>query len=466
MGMTDDLADLTLAEAAAGLAAREISSTELLDAALARLEMTEPTLHAYAYVMAESAAREARDADAELARGRAPRGPLHGIPIGVKDVCETHDAPTEAGSRVLAGWRPDHDAAVVRRLRDGGAVVIGKTVTDEFAYGQSPPPTRNAWHGDYSAGGSSSGSAAAVAVGSAYAAVGTDGGGSIRSPASLEGVVGLKPTCGLVSRTGVIPMSASLDHVGPITRTALDCALALGVMAGHDPADRQSIAVDPQHYAEGIEGGVAGMRIGVELDHFVAPGSNPAAREAAERAAAELEALGATLVEVSIALVDVVEAAFYAIMMPDTSAYHRRWLRERTDRYAVGTRVALQAGELVPAAHYVHGQRIRVLIADAFRDAFERERLDGLLVPGAGPAAREDDASSDLFDFDLRCAAANLTGLPAASVPCGFAADGLPVSFELYARPFAERTLLRVARTYEIAHPWHETRPPLSGALP
>jgi Asp-tRNA(Asn)/Glu-tRNA(Gln) amidotransferase A subunit family amidase len=457
-----DLTELTLAEAGALLHRREVTSEELLDATLARIEETEPALHAYAHVMADGARREARRADAEIARRGQSRGPLHGIPIGVKDLCHTHDAPTEAGSRVLAGARPDWDATVVRRLRDGGAVVVGKTVTDEFAYGQAPCPTRNPWSTDCSPGGSSAGSGSAVAARSAFGAVGTDGGGSIRAPAALNGVVGLKPTCGLVSRTGVVPMSASLDHVGPLARTARDCALMLDVMAGHDPADPQSLPDVPGRYAADLERGVEGLRIGVELDRFVDPRAPAITRETTERVAAELEGMGAVLVEVSIPMVDLVEPIFYAIMMPDTSAYHRRWLREQPYDYDQGTRIALEVGELIPATHYVNAQRARLLMRDAFRDTFERNGLDVLLTPASGPSAPVADMSRDLFDFTLRLAAGNLTGLPALSVPSGFTPDGLPVAVELYGRPLDERTILRVAHAYHQAYPWPSRRPSLT----
>jgi aspartyl-tRNA(Asn)/glutamyl-tRNA(Gln) amidotransferase subunit A len=210
------------------------------------------------------------------------------------------------------------------------------------------------------------------------------------------------------------------------------------------------------------------MRIGVEVDRFVDPNApvrrygSAAGPETTERVASALEALGAVVVPVSIPMVDLTEAIFYAIMMPDTSAYHRRWLREQPGDYAPGTRVALEVGELVPATHYVNGQRARLLLRDAFRDAFDRNRLDALLTPASGPSEPVSETSSNLFDFSLRLAAANLTGLPALSVPAGFTSDGLPLAVELYGRPFDEATVLRAAHTFHLAHPWPTYRPPVS----
>ncbi|TMD33466.1 MAG: amidase, partial [Chloroflexi bacterium] len=228
-----ELWSLTLRQASDGLVQRMFSAVELLDATLERLRATEPAVHAYVRLMEDSARDQAARADREIA-GRRWRGPLHGIPVGVKDLCYTAGTATGAGSKVMEGFVPEHDATVVTRLKEGGAVIVGKTVTHEFAYGQDIPPTRNPWNTECYPGGSSAGSGVAVAVGSAFAAVGTDTGGSIRVPASVNGVVGLKPTYGRVSRYGVFPMSPTLDTVGPLTRTAEDCALMLGVMAGYD----------------------------------------------------------------------------------------------------------------------------------------------------------------------------------------------------------------------------------------
>ena len=262
-----DLWRLTLREAGDRLAARELSAVDLLDATLERLHETEPTVHAYITLMEDSARQEAKAADAELKRG-AWRGPLHGIPVGVKDLLLTEGVKTQAGSKVMEGYVPDHDSTIVARLKEGGAVIVGKTVTHEFAYGQDIPITRNPWRTDCYPGGSSAGSGVSVAVGSAFAAIGTDTGGSIRVPASVNGVVGLKPTNGRVSGYGVIPMSPTLDNAGPMARTAEDCALMLGVIAGYDPQDSGSVDEPVPDYTAGLERGVEGLRLGLDREYF------------------------------------------------------------------------------------------------------------------------------------------------------------------------------------------------------
>src|SRR5258708_661180 len=266
MGVTE-WGRLTRRAAADGLARRAFSAKGLRESTRHRLRETEPSVHAYATLMEDSARRQAAAADDELKRGRW-RGPLHGIPVGVKDLCYTEGVPTQAGSRVLEGFVPGYDATVVRRLKEGGAVIVGKTVTHEVAYRQDVPPTRNPWNTDDYPGGSRGSSGRAVAVGSAFAAIGTDTGGSIRVPASVDGVVGLKPTYGRVSRYGVIPMSPTLDTVGPLTRTAEDCALMLGVIAGFDHHDAGSLEDAVPDYAGELALGVEGLRLGVDREFF------------------------------------------------------------------------------------------------------------------------------------------------------------------------------------------------------
>jgi Asp-tRNA(Asn)/Glu-tRNA(Gln) amidotransferase A subunit family amidase len=451
--------DLSVAQASGMLDHREVSARELLAATLERIEETEPQLCAYQHLMAESAQQEACQADKEIAQRGQWRGPLHGIPICVKDLVFTHDAPTEGGSQVLAGFVPFRDANVVRRLRDGGAVITGKTVTSAFGFGPTPRPTRNAWDQRYDAGGSSAGSGVAVAAGSAYGAVGTDAGGSIRHPAALNGVVGLKPTCGLVGRTGALAMSASLDVVGPITRTALDCALMLSVMAGYDPLDPQSLPSPDIRYDASIDKGVDGLRIGLEIDHFVDPTRPANGPETAERVARSLSELGATVVTLSIPEANLIEPIHHATIWPDTSAYHRRWLREQPRDYDQHSRVMLEVGELIPAAQYVTAQRARRVLCDAIRSAFVGNRLDALVTPGWGPATPVSTGPVKMFEVGMRPVVFNLTGMPAVSVPGGFNADGLPMAFELSGRPFDEQTILRIAHSYLQANPGNRRFP-------
>jgi aspartyl-tRNA(Asn)/glutamyl-tRNA(Gln) amidotransferase subunit A len=418
--------------------------------------------------MKSSAREEARRADADLAHGLW-RGPLHGIPIAFKDLVYTTEAPTEAGSRVLEGWIPSYDATVIGKLREGGAVVIGKTHTHEFAYGVNIPPTRNPWRLDCYPGGSSAGSGAAVAARSAFGAIGTDGGGSIRCPASVNGIVGLKPTTGRVSRRGVVPMSSTFDNVGPMTRTVEDCALMLGAMAGHDPLDITSLNLPVPDFTAGIESGVRGMRLGVEREFFFPSRLTADVRKAAEGALEFLAGEGADIVEVSIPELELAVAIAMPPILADTTAFHRKWIRQSAGRYDPRTRVMIELGELIPATHYVMAQRARRVLRDRVRSTFERFRLDALVAPTLPmPTVPVEDLNLVLNDasgespgssFFRHCVAANVIGIPALSVPAGFSATGLPIGIDLFGRPLQERTLFQIGRAYEVAHDWHQRVP-------
>ena len=458
---------LTLRQAADGLARGEFSAADLLESMLVRLHDTEGAVHAYVTLMVDSARAEAAAADAELRRG-AWRGPLHGIPVGVKDLCYTRGTRTEAGSRVLEGFVPEYDATVVARMRQGGAVIVGKTVTHEFAYGQDVPATRNAWHTACYPGGSSAGSGVSVAIGSAFAAIGTDTGGSIRVPASVNGVVGLKPTYGRVSRYGVIPMSPTLDNVGPLARTAEDCALILSVIAGRDTHDPSSAAEPVPDYARELRGGIAGLRLGLVGDHFFSARVVPDVRAACEEAVEALRSLGAEIVDVRLPELGVAVAIGMPILLADTSEWHRRFLRMRGERYVPQTRVMLELGELVLGAQYVTAQRARAMLRDRVRTAFAMHRLDALIGPTL-PATTmpveqlsvdlAGDGETALSAFLQHCFMGNVLGIPALSFPCGFSPAGLPIGFQAYGRPFEESTLFRIAHTYQQVTDWHTRRP-------
>jgi aspartyl-tRNA(Asn)/glutamyl-tRNA(Gln) amidotransferase subunit A len=466
----NELVGLSIREAAQRLSHKEISSAQLTEAVLERIAETEPLVHAYAHVMEKSAREEARRADADLARGLW-HGPLHGIPIAFKDLVYTRQAPTEAGSRVLEGWIPDYDATVIRKLRDGGAVVIGKTHTHEFAYGVNIPPTRNAWRLDGYPGGSSAGSGVSVAARSAFGAIGTDGGGSIRCPASLNGVVGLKPTTGRVSRHGVVPMSSTFDNVGPMTRTVEDCALMLGAMAGHDPLDPMSLDVAVPDFTLGIESGVKGIRIGVERGYFFNSKVTDEVRKAAESALHLLAGEGAEVVEITIPELQLAVPIAMPPILADTTAYHRTWLRQKADRYEAPTRVMIELGELIPATHYVTAQRARRVLRDRVRSAFDRFRLDALVAPTLPmPTVPVEELNLVLNDasgespgsgYFRQCVPANVIGVPALSVPAGFSSGGLPIGVAIFGRPLEEATLFRIARAYEVKHDWYRRAPSL-----
>jgi aspartyl-tRNA(Asn)/glutamyl-tRNA(Gln) amidotransferase subunit A len=463
---------LTIAEAGERLGRGDVTANELLDAVLERLRETEPEVHAYAGLMDETARDEAERADRELQHG-SRRSPLHGIPVAVKDLLYTRGFPTSAGSKVLEGFVPDYDAVVVERLREAGAVLVGKTVTHEFAYGQDVPPTRNSWDRRCYPGGSSAGSGVGVAVGSAFGAIGTDTGGSIRVPASVNGIVGLKTTAGRVSRRGVFPMSATLDSVGPLTRTVEDCALVLGVVAGRDRGDATAIDEPVPDYRAHLSERLEGIRVGVERDYFFYDGVRPDVRAAVEAAIDELGALGAEVVDVPrIEYIEYAAPAGITVLVADTSEWHRRFLRERGDRYVQATRVMLELGELVPATAYVRAQKARAVVRDGLRRAFDGHRLDVLAAPTIPmPTVPLELLSVDLTGsgetalsgFLHHCFLANVTGVPALSVPCGFSDEGLPIGLQLYGRPFGEPDLFRVGHAYQVATEWHLRHPEVGG---
>jgi aspartyl-tRNA(Asn)/glutamyl-tRNA(Gln) amidotransferase subunit A len=458
---------LSIAEAGDLLASREVSAAELLDSTLDRLRETEPAVHAYVTLTEEQARRAAATADDELRRGTW-RGPLHGIPVGVKDLCYTEGVATQGGSRVLEGFVPDFDATVVTRLKDGGAVIVGKTVTHEFAYGQDVPPTRNPWNTECYPGGSSAGSGVSVAVGSAFGAIGTDTGGSIRVPASVDGVVGMKPTYGRVSRYGVIPMSATLDTVGPLTRTAEDCALMLGVIAGRDSHDPASLEERVPDYRAELARGVGGLRLGVDRDFFFYRHVSADVRTAVEAAIKLLESLGAEIVEVRLPELAHAVNVGMAILLADTSEWHRRLLRSHGDKYVPATRIMLELGEMVLGAQYVYAQRARAALRARVRDSFSMHRLDGLVCPTLPQTTMPveklsvdltGEGETALGAFLHHCFLGNVFGIPALSFPCGFSSDDLPIGFQVYGRPLQEAVLLRVADAYQHVSSWHTRRP-------
>ncbi|KUF12951.1 amidase [Streptomyces silvensis] len=434
--------ELTLADAAAAIRAKDLSPVELTDSVLARAEEVEGRLHAFVGVLAERARADAARAAQEIAAGRS-RGPLHGIPMGLKDLVDVKGLPTTASSAVREGHVADADSTVATRLADAGAVLLGKTHTHEFAYGLTTPQSRNAWDTGRVAGGSSGGSAVAVAAGAATFALGTDTGGSIRVPASLNGVVGLKPTYGLIPRDGVTSLSWSLDHVGPLTRTARDADLVLAALTGRGaPYDS--------------DGDLTGLRVGVPRTHYfdrVAPDVEAAVQEATER----LRDLGAALVDVEIPLTRYIQAVQWGLMIPEATAYHERTLRTTPELYAPDVRALLEAGELVLAGDYLRAQRARTLMRRAW--ARMMEGVDVVAAPTVPlTAARVDQHSVQWADGSVESVSdsyvrlsspANITGAPALTVPVGQDGAGLPIGMQLIGRPLEERTVLRVGRAYE-----------------
>ncbi|MEV8476306.1 amidase [Streptomyces sp. NPDC051173] len=457
--------ELSLTAAADAIQARQLSPVELVDSVLDRIEKVEPHLQAYVAVMAEQARREAREA-ADEASGGHLRSPLHGIPMGLKDLINVAGVATSASSRVRAGHRAEADSTVAARLSAAGAVLLGKTHTHEFAYGLTTPQTNNAWNRDRIAGGSSGGSAVAVAAGAATFGLGTDTGGSIRVPAALNGVVGLKPTYGLVPRPGVTSLSWSLDHVGPITRTVEDAALVLSVLAGHDPRDPASLVAPRADYRPGAGADLAGLRVGVPRNYYF--DHVDAEVEATVRHAIDqLQALGAQLVEVEIPMTRYIQATQWGLMVPEATAYHEQTLRTVPELYQADVRILLEAGQLMPAGDYLHAQRSRTLMRQAWAGLLDEvDVIAAPSVPATAVAADEevitwpDGTVENVSDAYVRLSApANITGVPSLSVPVGLDAAGLPVGMQLLGRPLGESVLLRVGHAYEQTQPARELAP-------
>ncbi|MFJ8475505.1 amidase [Kitasatospora sp. NPDC094011] len=454
--------ELTLTAAAEEIRTRRLSPVELVDSVLDRIETTDPHLGAYVTVTTDQARRAAREAEHDITHGHH-RGPLHGIPMGLKDLIDVAGIPTTASSRVRADHRATTDSTVAARLNEAGAVLLGKTHTHEFAFGLTTPQTRNAWHTDRVAGGSSGGSAVAVAAGSATFALGTDTGGSIRVPAALNGVVGLKPTYGLISRHGVTPLSWSLDHVGPLTRTVEDAALVLTALAGHDPHDPASLPGPTPHYRPDTPTDLTGLRIGIPRTyyfHHVHPDVENAVRDAI----GHLETLGAQLIDIDIPMTRYIQATQWGLMVPEAGAYHAQNLRTAPELYQEDVRILLEAGQLIGAGDHIRAQRARTLMRAAWAQTLQH--VDLIAAPSTPiTAARTDQTTitwpdgttEGVSDAYVRLSApANITGLPALTLPVGHDPAGLPIGMQLLGHPLGEPTLLRVGHAYEQTQP---TRP-------
>ncbi len=469
-----ELTDLSLSEASDLLSAGETSSVELVEANLRTIEKTEPVVHAYASILAEEALAAAERADAEIAAGDR-RGPLHGLPIGIKDNIYTKGIVTESGSEVMAGFLPEYDATCVEKLEQAGAIIIGKLRCHEFALGSNAPLTRSPWDLNCYPGGSSIGSGAAVASRSSFGALGTDTGGSIRVPSSINNLVGMKASFGRVSIYGVVPVAWSLDHVGPMTRTVKDNALLLAGMAGHDPKDPTSAKQPVPDFCADLEAGVAGLRIGVERDYFFYEGLRDDIRASVEAVIAEYRQQGAEIVEIKLPELEITQDALFTIVLSECSTYHRKLIREHSDKYDPATRSIVQLGELVPATHYLAAQQARSLYRDAINRAFSEHRLDAMLWPtmpiATAPldqlyAPRADGyPDTPVGSMCHHTFNANLAGLPALTTPCGITGEGLPYGFQLTGRAFDEATVYRIAYAYEREHDWHLRKAPAIGDL-
>jgi aspartyl-tRNA(Asn)/glutamyl-tRNA(Gln) amidotransferase subunit A len=449
---------LGVVEAGALLRGGRLTSTELTEHALARIAEIDPAINSFVLVTSERARRDARQADRELASGR-DRGPLHGIPYALKDIFATAGIRTTSHSWLMVDHVPDTDSDIERRLREGGAVLLGKLATHEFALGgpsvELPfPPARNPWNPDCFPGASSSGAGAAVAAGLVRIAIGSDTSGSIRSPACHCGVLGLKPTYGLVSRRGAFPLSFSLDHVGPVARTVADMATALQVIAGHDPHDPGSVKRPVLDFSAQVGAGVRGLPIAYARDMAVAdPSTAPEVLAGLDRAADLLRRLDARVDEITLPPFELFNACGRVIMAAEGYTIHKRWLRERPLDYGRYTYQRLAPGAGLTAADLLNAFRVRRELADAVsRDVFGR--YVALIAASAlTPAARFADFGADWPPPGAVTATQtipfNVTGHPALGVPIGMSRAGLPLGMQIVGRAFDEPLLLRIAAAVE-----------------
>ncbi|MBN8925980.1 MAG: hypothetical protein BGO51_02510 [Rhodospirillales bacterium 69-11] len=454
---------LTIAEAARLIRTRALSPVALTKTFLRRIEQLDSELNSHILVLADQALAEAKRAEAEIAAGRY-RGPLHGIPIGLKDIYNTAGIATTGHSALFRDHVPQEDAATVALLREAGAVFTGKLSTWEFAIGGTSfdlpwPPARNPWDLTRDPSGSSSGSAAAVAAGLCLGAMGSDTGGSIRGPAAWCGIAGLKPTYGYLSRRGVLPLSFSLDHAGPMCWTSEDCALMMQVLARHDPLDAASASVAPIDFTAGLDASLAGLRVGV-VRHFFERDlvTEPAVIAALEDSLVALRDLGASVQDVTLSPFGVYGDTASLISRAESFAFHQDWLRKTPELYGAYGRQRLMAGAFIAAADYVNAQRQRARlvaeIASVMRD------VDVLVFPTARCVAREigeDVMASGYQPFFNR--AFNVTGNPGLSICNGYDASGLPLSLQIGGRPFEDALVLRVGHALERALGTRTRRP-------
>jgi aspartyl-tRNA(Asn)/glutamyl-tRNA(Gln) amidotransferase subunit A len=468
-----DLAWLGVAEAAALIRSRDLSPGELVEAYLERIDRLDGELRAYITVCREEARAAAKVAERELERGGSV-GPLHGVAIAVKDQFHVRGVVTTAGSRVTGRRLAEADATVVARLRSAGAIILGTLNLSEFALGGTLAPPfgqpRNPWDRERDPGGSSSGSGIAAAAALASGTLGEDTGGSIRSPASWCGVVGLRPTWGLVSRAGCIGVSWSMDAPGPIARSVEDCALLLQAIAGHDSLDSMTTQRSVPDYSGAFGAGVRGLRIGVVRELCESDDTAPEVRAAVGEALAAFADLGAIVEAVPLPLIRRAGAVFMALADSEAAGLHRRHLMEQPDDYDAGTRRRLLTASVLPAALYHQATRARALIRAEIADALARCDLLAaptspgpapLISAGTAPLTSGGDAARRFFERRSYTTPASLAGVPALSLPCGFTASGLPIGLQLIGRRFAEPTVLRAGRAYERATTWHTRRPSL-----
>ena len=455
-------------EVAAQVAARSLSPVELVTACLERIERFDGRVRSFVSVQAEEAVAAAQEAEHQIVSG-SYRGPLHGIPVAIKDIVDVSGLPTRAGSALLADAAPaDRDATVVTRLKAAGAILVGKTTTHEFAFSVFTPPTRNPWDLDRVPGGSSGGSAAAVAAGMAFAAIGTDTGGSIRIPAACCGVTGLKPSYGRVPKSGIVPLSWSLDHAGPIARRVEDTAAVLQVIAGSHADDPSSASVPVPDYLAHTDRRVTGLRIGLPDRHFDRL-LTPTVAAAVAAAVQRLVDAGAVVLQVSMPTLEQTMDMHLLTILAEAASYHRGRFPDRDTEYGADVRASLALGDQIRASDYLQAQRLRrAALGDALRAFNEVDVLMTPTLPTEAPRVDQgvisypdgqDDALTSLIRFTSPF---NQTGLPAISVPIAGGADSLPVGLQMVAPPFQEAHLIRAAVAAQAGDGLTDRRPPLA----
>ena len=461
-----ELPFLSASELSRVIASREVSPVEATEAYLERIDSLDFKFNAYLTVTRDLALEAAREAEREIAAGNH-RGPMHGVPVAVKDQFLSAGVRTTGGSRILADYVPDEDAAVISNLKEAGAVLLGKTNLTEFAitgFSHRFSTPRNPWDLNAYAGGSSSGSGAATGAHLCATSLGEDTGGSIRFPATWCGLVGLRPTWGLVSRYGVMRGVWSMDTVGPISRTVEDAAITLGAIAGHDPRDGHTSAAPVPDYQAALTGGIQGLRIGVVTEQMESELTEPDVRRVVGQAVSQLGELGASVEEVSLPLSLLAGAVSGTLLAVEPANNHARWVRENIGDYGHDDRVLLLTGSVMPAQYYNKALKLRELIRRQVLDALGN--YDALVFPTSGRTAQPvaDDPpvtskeTTSRLPF-LLTRLFNIASCPAMSVPCGFDDNGMPVGLQIGGRPFSEETLFRIAYAYEQANDWHARRP-------
>jgi aspartyl-tRNA(Asn)/glutamyl-tRNA(Gln) amidotransferase subunit A len=481
------LAQLTLHEARDRLRRREISAVELTEAVYQQIAETDEKVRAYLILARDTAMEQAQQADKQLKQA-IDHAPLLGIPVALKDNFLTQGLRTTCASKILGDFIPPYDATTVQKLRDAGAVITGKTNLDEFAMGSSAEnsaffPTCNPWNLSRIPGGSSGGSAAAVASDQCIAALGTDTGGSIRQPAACCGIVGLKPTYGRVSRYGIIAFASSMDQVGPMTKDVRDAALLLEAIAGYDPSDSTSIDAEVPCYSATLNADIKGLRIGIPKEYFVS-GMQVEVEQAVRGAVRDLEKNGAVIEEVSLPQTDYAVAVYYIVATAEASSnlarydgmrFGRRadgrdltetYMTSRAEGFGAEVKRRIMLGTYVLSAgyydaYYLKAQRVRALIRKDFDDAFKH--CDAIVTPTAPTTAfKLGEKTQDplqMYLSDIYTISINLAGLPAISLPCGFDGDGMPIGLQIIGKHFDETTILRIADVYEQATEWHRKKP-------